>query len=61
MAPREGLEPTTQWLTATCSTAELPRNKVWYVVFNSYTFSNRINDTSDMNIEIKTYFYFFIY
>ena len=25
MAPRAGLEPATQWLTATCSTAELPR------------------------------------
>jgi hypothetical protein len=26
MAPRDGLEPPTQWLTATCSTAELPGN-----------------------------------
>jgi hypothetical protein len=26
MAPREGIEPPTNWLTANCSTAELPRN-----------------------------------
>ena|SRR5690606_20311885 len=26
MAPRVGFEPTTNWLTANCSTAELPRN-----------------------------------
>lgn len=26
MAPRTGFEPVTYWLTANCSTAELPRN-----------------------------------
>ena len=26
MAPREGFEPPTNWLTANCSTTELPRN-----------------------------------
>jgi len=26
MAPRAGFEPATKWLTATCSTTELPRN-----------------------------------
>ena len=26
MAARVGIEPTTKWLTATCSTAELPGN-----------------------------------
>ena len=26
MAPWEGIEPPTNWLTANCSTAELPRN-----------------------------------
>lgn len=26
MAPRDGFGPPTQWLTATCSTAELSRN-----------------------------------
>lgn len=26
LAPREGLEPTTNWLTASCSAIELPRN-----------------------------------
>ena len=26
MAPRAGFEPATYWLTASCSTAELPRN-----------------------------------
>ncbi len=26
LAPGVGFEPTTKWLTATCSTAELPRN-----------------------------------
>lgn len=25
-APGAGFEPTTKWLTATCSTTELPRN-----------------------------------
>jgi hypothetical protein len=28
VAPRAGLEPATKWLTATCSTTELPR-KTW--------------------------------
>lgn len=26
LAPGVGIEPTTNWLTANCSTAELPRN-----------------------------------
>ncbi len=26
-APRVGLEPTTHWLTASCSTIELPRSR----------------------------------
>jgi hypothetical protein len=30
MAPRVGFEPTTNWLTANCSTTELPRN--WGIV-----------------------------
>ena|GEM_PF-6925957 len=28
LAPRAGIEPATLWLTATCSTIELPRNMV---------------------------------
>ncbi len=32
MAPRDGLEPPTQWLTATCSTAELPGKSLKYIV-----------------------------
>jgi hypothetical protein len=28
LAPEEGVEPTTHWLTANCSTIELPRNKM---------------------------------
>jgi hypothetical protein len=31
LAPRDGLEPPTQWLTATCSTAELPGNWKSYI------------------------------
>lgn len=30
MAPRVGFEPTTNWLTANCSTTELPRNTVFH-------------------------------
>ena len=29
MAPRVGIEPTTNWLTANCTTAVLSRNKLW--------------------------------
>ena len=30
LAPRTGIEPVTYWLTASCSTAELPRNIPYY-------------------------------
>ncbi|GEM_PF-6597666 len=30
MAARAGFEPATKWLTATCSTAELPSNFSYY-------------------------------
>lgn len=32
LAPRVGLEPTTERLTAACSTTELPRNNVFSVI-----------------------------
>ena len=42
MAPEEGFEPPTKWLTATCSTVELFRNtsrgQIWIVLI----FVNRI-------------------
>ena len=31
LAPREGLEPPTNWLTANCSTIELSRNNYFYI------------------------------
>ena len=35
MAPWEGIEPPTNWLTANCSTAELPRNNNYFNKFKN--------------------------
>ena len=40
MAPRVGFEPTTNWLTANCSTTELPRN--WGIVEYGVILSKKI-------------------
>ena len=51
MAPREGFEPPTNWLTANCSTTELSRNKKsdFYLSFKRktkpiQTFKNHFNN-----------------
>ena len=41
-APRVGLEPTTNWLTANCSTIELPR-------ISSVFFNDRLLGSYDIN------------
>ena len=37
LAPQDGIEPPTKWLTVTCSTAELLGNKTtyWYTLVNA--------------------------
>ena len=35
VAPWEGIEPPTNWLTANCSTAELPRNSKYFNNFKN--------------------------
>lgn len=51
LAPWAGIEPATNWLTANCSTAELPRN----ILFSIFT--KIISTNFSINIAVGTTFF----
>jgi hypothetical protein len=53
LAPWEGIEPPTNWLTANCSTAELPRNNYNFVYKFNLILKIYVPNFINMNSKIK--------
>ena len=54
LAPRVGFEPTTLRLTAECSTVELPRSSVCYVIYYSKRREKKSTSVSVFNDSVAS-------